>query len=147
MKSLFEENSKQGLHRRLAMLKPDQRPLWGRMNSTQMLSHLADALRMGLGELPTNRKKGVMRYPPFKQIIIYWMPWPKGAPTAPELISRQSDNWGAEREAVVALIDRFGARGADQNWPEHPLFGRLSGKAWGILSYRHIDHHFRQFGV
>jgi hypothetical protein len=31
--------------------------------------------------------------------------------------------------------------------PEHPAFGRLSGRAWGALVYRHMDHHLRQFGL
>jgi hypothetical protein len=29
----------------------------------------------------------------------------------------------------------------------HPVFGTLSGKAWGALGWRHLDHHLRQFGV
>ena len=31
--------------------------------------------------------------------------------------------------------------------PEHPAFGVLSHKAYGVLIARHTDHHFRQFGV
>ncbi|MGH9801334.1 MAG: DUF1569 domain-containing protein, partial [Blastocatellia bacterium] len=31
--------------------------------------------------------------------------------------------------------------------PEHPAFGKLSTKDWGALTYKHMDHHFRQFGV
>lgn len=31
--------------------------------------------------------------------------------------------------------------------PEHPAFGPLSGKAWGFLVSRHIEHHLRQFGA
>jgi len=27
------------------------------------------------------------------------------------------------------------------------VFGRLSAKQWGVLMYRHVDHHLRQFGV
>ena len=27
------------------------------------------------------------------------------------------------------------------------LFGQLSNDEWGVLGYRHLDHHLRQFGV
>ena len=29
----------------------------------------------------------------------------------------------------------------------HPAFGKLSPRAWGVLAWRHTDHHLRQFGV
>jgi hypothetical protein len=44
------------------------------------------------------------------------------------------------------LIHRF--NGADtQLSGHHPLFGALSAAEWGRFSYRHADHHLRQFGV
>lgn len=36
---------------------------------------------------------------------------------------------------------------ADDLSTRQPAFGRLTRPAWGVLSYRHIDHHLRQFGV
>jgi hypothetical protein len=32
-------------------------------------------------------------------------------------------------------------------WPDHPVFAKMSRKAWCVLGYRHMDHHLRQFGV
>ena len=31
--------------------------------------------------------------------------------------------------------------------PETPAFGPLSARGWGVLTYRHLDHHLLQFGV
>ena len=31
--------------------------------------------------------------------------------------------------------------------PVHPAFGDITTQAWGVLAYRHTDHHLRQFGV
>jgi hypothetical protein len=42
---------------------------------------------------------------------------------------------------------RTGSVPRDFEWPEHPAFGRMSRRVWGVLGYRHLDHHFRQFGV
>lgn len=147
MKTLWQTADKQELLARLARLNADIQPQWGKMNCAQMLAHLADGMRMTLGDLPTQSKAGPLRYPPLKQLIIYWLPWPPGAPTAPELIARQSDGVEHETAAVQALLERFAQSERTRQWPEHPAFGKLSAKDWGVLAYRHIDHHLRQFGV
>lgn len=104
-------------------------------------------MRMSKGELITKSKNLPIRYPPLKQLIVYWMPFPKGAPTAPELLARQVDNWEENVADVKAQIESFASRDPTGSWPEHPAFGRLTPRAWGVLGYRHTDHHFRQFGV
>ena len=48
---------------------------------------------------------------------------------------------------LLTLIERFDEKRDQQSWPEHPLFGKLSGKDWAALSYKHFNHHLRQFGV
>jgi hypothetical protein len=30
---------------------------------------------------------------------------------------------------------------------DRAVFGRISGRSWGALQYKHLDHHLRQFGV
>ena len=29
----------------------------------------------------------------------------------------------------------------------HPLFGSMSRREWGVVTYKHVDHHLKQFGV
>ena len=147
MKTLWTESDRRALLDRLTQLNADAQPQWGKMNCAQMLAHLADGMRMTVGELPCKSKGGPLRYPPLKQLIIYWLPWPPGAPTAPELISRAPDGIEQETTAVQTLIERFAQSESKAQWPEHPAFGKLSAKDWGVLAYRHIDHHLRQFGV
>jgi hypothetical protein len=112
-----------------------------------MVVHLSDALKMALGELPVPSRKTPLRYPVIKQLIIYLMPWPKGAPTAPELLARVPAAWNGEVVALGALVEKFANRPAGEKWPPHPAFGSMTGRAWGVLAYRHCDHHFRQFGI
>ena len=147
MKTLWTESARQELCERLARLDPTTQPRWGKMNCAQMLAHLTDSMRMTLGELPTQPKGGPLRYPPLKQLIIYWLPWPQGVPTAPELLARAPESIEHETAAVQALIAGFAQSEDKAHWPEHPAFGRLSAKDWGVLAYRHLDHHLRQFGV
>ena len=147
MKSLWQESARAEVLERIGRLSPERRPSWGRMSAPRMVAHLNDALRMAFGEVPTRSKRLPLRHPPLKQLIIYWMPFPKSAPTAPELLAREPAEWRAELDACRALVGRFGSEPADREWPEHPAFGRLTARQWGILAYRHTDHHLRQFQV
>jgi hypothetical protein len=146
-KTLWNARVRYELLHRLERLSPEAKPLWGRMNAPQMLAHLAKWMQMADGDLETADKKLLMRYPPLKQLIVYWMPWPKGVPTAPELICRDQFDWGTEYAAVRQMLVSFEKRDPEAPWPVHPAFGRLTSRAWGVLGYRHTDHHFRQFGI
>jgi Protein of unknown function (DUF1569) len=75
-------------------------------------------------------------------------PMRRNTPTMPELVVRGERNLGAERERLVALIDRFAAAGpAGCTTHPHSFFGPLTPNEWAILTYKHLDHHLRQFGV
>src|SRR6185295_15041828 len=93
MKSLWQDKARRELHQRIRRLTPEAKPAWGAMDAPAMVSHLAESVRMALGELPCASKKLPFRYPPLKQLIVYVLPFPKGAPTAPELISRTPGEW------------------------------------------------------
>ena len=146
--SLWEEDPRRELLDRLARLTGDDRPRWGRMNAAQMLTHVNDQFRMALGDLPTVPKRLPIRYPPLNGLVAYVLPWPKGSPTAPELLARiDQSTWPIEVATFTTLLNRFAALPPGAAWPLHPAFGRLSRRGWGLLGYRHTDHHFRQFAV
>ena len=148
MKSIWDTVAQREVHDRLKMLSPDRRSRWGKMSAQQMVCHLGESLKMALGELKVARKNVPIRYPPLKQLIVYVAPFPKNAPTAPELVVTTTPNaWTRDVHDLQVLLDRLVARGQDGSWPEHPAFGRLSPRAWGVLVYRHMDHHLRQFGA
>jgi hypothetical protein len=147
MKTIWDASVRQELRQRLGRLTPAAPRRWGTMSAPQMVTHLVDSLRMVLEEIPVAPKKLPIRFTPLKQLIIYWLPFPKGAPTAPELVSRLPADWPTECATLLALLERFGERGPQARWPDHPAFGKLTGRAWGVLVYRHMDHHLKQFGV
>jgi DinB family protein len=147
MQTIWDERQRRALKERFAAVGADARPAWGRMSAPQMITHAADSLRMALGELACAPRRLPLRYTPIKQLVIYWLPFPKGAPTAPELLARVPGAWPADVADVAALLDRLGQRGPGGSFPDHPAFGRLTGRAWGVLISRHLDHHLRQFGA
>ena len=146
MKNLLREGARKEIRERLATLEPSTNPLWGRMNATSMLAHCSAQISMSLGEIDCKQRQSMFNKPPIKQLVVYWLHWPKGAPTAPELLRPEPDTWDAEKESLLGLVERFPA--AIQSGPApHPIFGKLSTAAWGRLAYRHLDHHLRQFGA
>ena len=102
---------------------------------------------MADGKLPARNWKGILRSPPVRYLAIHWLPFPKGVPTAPELISRDPAGFSEELDAVRRGIQSFATMDRNRTWPEHPAFGFISSETWGVLGYRHTDHHLRQFGV
>jgi hypothetical protein len=146
VKTIWQADTRDDLRRRLTALRPDTPARWGRFTAIQMLAHLAESVRMALGDLDVVPIRLPIRYPPLKQIVIYCLPFPRNAPTSPELLARRPADFELERNAAGSLLERL-ASPPDGPRPAHPLFGRLSEQAWGVLIYRHYDHHLRQFGV
>jgi hypothetical protein len=146
-KSLSNARAREELLDRLERLTPDATARWGTMAPLQMLAHLADWMLMASGEIKTAARIHVLRLPPLKQLAIYWLPFPKGVPTSPELIGRAPSEWSVERGSVRERIESFEKLYSKAQWPEHPVFGEMTPTAWGVFAYRHMDHHLRQFGV
>lgn len=147
MPTLHDAAARASLRQRLARLTPVDAPQWGSFTAPRMLAHVNDGMRMALGELAVAAKPGPLRLVPVKIIVIRWLPFPKNVPTAPELLSRPPADWSAETAVFDQLIERVAVKPLDERWPEHALFGRLSGPDWSLLQWRHIDHHLGQFRV
>jgi len=145
--TLLHAASRHEIQYRLARLEPDRAPRWGTLDAPRMVVHLADSIRLAFGELQAKASPSPIGLPVVKQLAIYVLPWPHGAQTAPELLARSPAAWNGEVVTLSALVEKFSTRSPREKWPRHPLFGAMSGRAWGVLAYRHCDHHFRQFGI
>jgi hypothetical protein len=147
MKSIWQDEARRELHDRVGRLAPDRRAAWGRFTAPKMVCHLAESLKMAMGDLKVPPKQSPLRYPPLKQLIVYVAPFPKGVPTAPELLARAPREWRDDVADVRSLLELAAASRTTDTWPQHPAFGKLSTRAWGVLIYRHMDHHLKQFGA
>jgi hypothetical protein len=144
--TLLDPRVERELQDRLAKLSPDSPRRWGRMSPGQMLRHLAGAIRMATGDLQIAPRNTPLRFFPIKQLVVFVLPFPPDAPTAPALVVKEEVDFAAERRAVSELLGAFPKRNLGA-WPEHPAFGALNREQWGVLVWKHADHHFRQFGV
>ena len=147
MKTLFNAADRTALLGRLDDLNAARPPVWGQMNAHEMICHAGTALRLSLGEGIGRRANGPLARWPLNWLLIYVLPWPKGAQSPPELLGTQPGTWEGDTAELRRLIDEFGARDPRDDWPQSVAFGKISGSTWGVLQYRHLDHHFRQFGI
>lgn len=146
--TIWDSSVRNSIVERAQRVGAESKPLWGKFNASAMMAHINDSLRMALGDLPVKSKNLPLRYKPIRHAIIYWLPMPKGAPTAPELIARSSRAvLEVEQREFKALLDRLGGLSPGATMGEHPAFGDLSYEEYGVLIAKHTDHHLRQFGV
>ncbi len=145
-KTLLGQGVEQEMLERLDKLTPASGAVWGRMSAAQMLHHLSGAIRMATGDLAIPPRRTPLRRFPIKQLIVFVLPFLKGAPTAPALVAKGEFDFETERAAVREQIGSF-ARRQIPKWPDHPAFGPLNRDQWGVMVWKHVDHHFRQFGV
>lgn len=152
MRTLARPRDRLELIARLRTLRPESVRRWGRMSAHQMVCHLCDAFRMGMGERRVRIVAG-----PFRRMMIRWFAlyvpvrWPAGIPTRPELdqerLGTRPSDFAADVAQLEALIELVTAQPRSFEWHTHPLLGTMSDAAWLRWGYLHVDHHLRQFGV
>jgi len=147
MKTLWENDARDEIVARIRALPADRTPQWGRMNAPQMIAHLSDQIRMGLGQIPARNGEGMYSFWPMNYLAIYVIPWPHGFKGPFEAFTTKPATWDADRETLIRLIDDLRDKKNLTRWPQHPVFGKLSGKDWAAMSYKHASHHLRQFGA
>lgn len=149
MSSLFDETDRNSLLRRIDALQPAASRLWGKMDSAQMLAHLSRALEDAVGDRPAKQSfLGKIVTPLIRSSVFGEKPFGKNAPTDPSYVVADAHDFAAERARLVNVIHRFAQRGPlGATGQTHPFFGKLSSEEWGKLTWKHVDHHLRQFGV
>ena len=157
MGSVLNESDRAAIDKRMRALSATSSRRWGSLDVNGMLRHLRLLALMDVGELSVpSVNKSVCQVFPLKHLLLYVVPFPKGAPTAPklkpdaspaELNSDGSMSFEEERAAVLELLQRIGTGATDGMGPEHPLFGPLSRREWAVVTYKHADHHLKQFGA
>jgi uncharacterized protein DUF1569 len=148
MRSILNEDDHAEIIRRLNSLSVSSKRQWGSLDVVGMLQHLRLSAQMTLGDLqvPSKSKRALQMFP-LKHLILYVIPFPKGAPTAPELKPVNAASFEEERAALLGMLERIAKGPQKGEGPAHPLFGPLTWQEWGVATYKHANHHLKQFGV
>jgi hypothetical protein len=150
--SLLESEKRQLIINRIGRLTPGSPAVWGRMTVNQMICHVTDQLRLALGEKgPPERKANWAERTLLKFLVLNVLPIPKNVPTSPKVDQMKEGTppteFETDRRTLLEYIEKFTARPADFAWTPHFRFGPLTAKEWAVLSYKHLNHHLKQFGV
>ena len=149
MDSLLQQKPYENIIKRIDHLTPQAQPKWGKMDVAQMLAHCQGPLQVALGELPMKKPGPIKKllFSFFKKSLYSDTPWKKGLPTSKEFRVVDQRNFDAEKKELLKWIDRFHAEKNRTEWPPHPFCGRFTPEQWGMMQYKHLDHHLTQFGV
>jgi hypothetical protein len=149
MSSVFNDKDLRQLVGRIQQLQPSMQARWGVMNAAEMLHHCTASLRVIMQAEPTRKSTSVIQY----LLRFYFMyvssKFPANAKTPKRLDVKKTPqrikDFDAEKDELISVLSLFTMQ--QHIYAMHPYFGKLSRKQWGIFTWKHIDHHLRQFGV
>jgi Protein of unknown function (DUF1569) len=149
MKNLFERETVDEILSRIDKLQSTSAAQWGKMSVAQMLAHCSASMDMASGRRNIPRAFiGRVLGPIFKPIYTNEKPFSKNSPTAKELVCADYRDFLREREQLRSKVQQFCEGGEVQcTRHPHPFFGKLTPPEWSRGSYKHLDHHLRQFGA
>lgn len=149
MGNLFDKTDKDEIINRIDELHPNSKPMWGKMSVSQMLAHCVHPVNVALGELKPKRNLfGVLFGKTAKKKLMSEKPFPKNLPTDKNFLVKNEPDFYASQHALKDVIQKF--FDSDKNEiaaRPHPFFGKMTIDEWGVLGYKHLDHHLKQFDV
>ena len=149
MKTLFKKENVNEILDRVNKLTASNQKQWGKMNVDQMLAHCSIAMESAIGSKYFPQLfmgKLIGRF--FKPYAVGEGPVKKNIPTNPAFIFINTEGFEKEKQKLIGLINQFHQGGeAKCTTNPHTFFGKLTSTEWGVLQYKHLNHHFSQFGV
>lgn len=147
IKNLLEPAVKQEIIERVNKLHPQSARQWGKMDVAQMLAHLQVPVGVALG---THTLKGnwllKLIMPLFKKALYDEKPWKQGLPTDKTFITTGSSrDFEQEKTRLLNMLNRLTETNMVNE--KHPIFGKLTKEQWSKATWKHFDHHLKQFGA
>lgn len=150
MGSLWNATDRDIIITRIGKLNATSARQWGKMNVAEMMTHLIETSKIAFNEKPVELVRGTPPSGIKRWVIIFSpIPWPKGKlPTGKEYLADSSDMQKIDeyKQTIINYVRRFAQSLESIRWGRHAFFNQLTAKEWGALTYKHIDHHLRQFG-
>ncbi|MES2565762.1 MAG: DUF1569 domain-containing protein [Bacteroidota bacterium] len=146
----FDPKTTENVFKRLENLNYTSIPQWGKMNAAQMLAHLNVTYDLAYGKIKSNPgffSKLILKLF-VKGIVTNEKPYTQNSRTGPDFIITDNRDFEKEKSIFIDYVKQTEANGARYfEGRESSSFGKMTAKEWSNQFYKHIDHHFRQFGV
>jgi hypothetical protein len=150
MKTLFNKSANDEIISRIEKLTPAAKRRWGKMNVAQMLGHLDLSFQVNFGIIQLKRDLllSTVFKPIARRVLLGEKPFRKNMPTDKKVIPKGPVDFFAEKEKVIEMIKKYATNGPSiiSNNP-HNILGKITPEQSAFISYKHVDHHLRQFGV
>lgn len=150
MKSVFKQEDVNEVLARLEKLTSESQPAWGKMNVAQMLAHCNVTYEMAY----TDKHSKAGGFKKFllnlfvKNAVVNEKSYPKNSRTAPQFLMTSEKEFEKEKKRLFDYINKTKELGENYfEGKESVSFGVLSVQEWNNSFYKHLDHHFNQFGV
>ncbi len=145
-KSIHNPEAMKEMLNRLGKLKENTPRVWGTMSPAAMLTHLSAQLRIALNDL-----KAEPEYPEIIQKVIKFgglnFPWIRNMQAPKPMQISDTASFEVEKDSFIIWLNKFSNTPTNKSFKPHPFLGKLNHHEWGQLVYKHLDHHFRQFGI
>jgi oxepin-CoA hydrolase/3-oxo-5,6-dehydrosuberyl-CoA semialdehyde dehydrogenase len=151
--SPFPEITREYIKTALNRLQENSSAQWGLMGPQHMVEHLIFHYRTALGKLPTEIITPEDKLEKYQESLWNYLAMPKDFKhpllDSDKPCELEFQSLGEAKSALLDLWEEY------QNWfKAHPgmetpnaVFGMLDKWHWDLLSRKHLDHHFRQFGL
>jgi hypothetical protein len=146
----FDPKTTEATLERLNKLNRDSVPVWGKMSAAQMLAHLNVAYDLAYGKRKSNNNffTKIMLKLFVKGIVVSEKPYSKNSPTGPDFLIADERDFEREKAQFIANIKETESKGSTYfDGKESAAFGPLTSQQWSIQFYKHLNHHFSQFGL
>ena len=153
MKSIYNPDDFRQITSRINKLSPDSQRQWGKMSVNEMICHITDQIRLALDQKNTQF--------PFNPVVqffgrltfVYGFRFPKNFITVREMKQgpkgegTKPTNFKQDFDSLICVLNEFASKDKSYIFSPHPAFGKMNRKEWGIMVYKHLDHHLTQFAV
>ena len=148
--SIFNENVCNEIIDRINNLSTENKPLWGSMNSTQMLAHCNVSYEMTYENIHP-KPNPVLRFilkTFIKNKVVSAKPYKRSERTAPQFMINDTRSFEKEKDRLINYIKKTQQLGESElHLKENVSFGILTSTEWNNMFYKHLDHHLKQFNV
>lgn len=150
MKTIFDEATRDELIARINKLDENATAQWGKMNIHQMIKHCSLWDEWVLGKNKDRYKQAfvgrLFGKMALKSLTKDERPLGRNTPTLASLrVTEKTGDVAAEKKNWIALLRDY------KNYSNpgfiHSFFGKMTKEQIGLLAYKHVDHHLRQFNA
>jgi len=136
---------------RIEKLNAETPRKWGALDCIGVLRHMRLILEVSLAEKEVPDMSSLFLKTVGRVVAFHTpLPWPKGKIKVPkEYTPAPEGDFDTEKAQLLEAVGRFleAAEAEPGKKTIHPGFGLVTLDYWRHVHGKHMDHHFRQFGV